>query len=107
MACQDQTRSDPAFNSQFDQLVDMRAVTGLEMTAEHVRTLARRMIFSFSSKRAFVAPRPDVFGVGRMWQTFTELSDHPSQIRVFHDLPSALQWLGLKTLPAPIKPEVG
>jgi hypothetical protein len=75
------------------------------MTTEHVRTLANGMIFSFGSKRAFVASSPAVFGMGRMWQTFAELSDRPSQVRVFYDLPSALEWLGLKTLPASISAE--
>jgi hypothetical protein len=45
------------------------------------------MIFSFGSKRAFLALSPAVFGMGRMWQTFTELSDHPTQVRVFRDFP--------------------
>ena len=40
-----------------------------------------------------------------MWEAFAELSGNPSQIRVFYDLPPALQWLGLKTLPASIQPE--
>ena len=103
--CQEQARTDPGFSPQFDLIVDMRAVTGFDMTTEHVRTLANRMIFSFGSKRAFVASSPAVFGMGRMWQTFAELSDRPSQVRVFYDLPSALQWLGLNELPASIRPE--
>jgi hypothetical protein len=44
--------------------------------------------------------RLKVFGVARMWEIFTELSDNPSHIRVFYDLPSALKWLGLDALPA-------
>jgi hypothetical protein len=69
------------------------------MTSEQARTLARRMIFSATSKRAFVAANPAIFGVGRMWEIFTDLSDNPSQIRVFYDLPSALKWLNLESLP--------
>lgn len=34
-----------------------------------------------------------------MWGIFTELSDHPSEIRVFYDLPFALEWLDLENLP--------
>jgi hypothetical protein len=69
------------------------------MTSDQARLLARRMIFSLTSKRAFVAASPAVFGVGRMWEIFTEMSDNPSQIRVFYDLPSALKWLDLENLP--------
>ena len=96
---QEQTKTDPSFNPEFNQIVDLRAVTGFDMTSEHARLLARRMIFSATSKRAFVAASPAVFGVGRMWEIFTEMSDNPSQIRVFYDLSSALKWLNLESLP--------
>ncbi len=96
---QDQTKTDPDFNPEFNQIVDLRAVTGLDMKVDHVRLLARRKIFSASSKRAFVAISPAVFGVGRMWEILTEMSDNKSQIRVFYDLPSALKWLNLESLP--------
>ncbi len=96
---QDQTKTDPDFNPEFNQVVDLRAVTSFDMTSEQARLLARRMIFSPRSKRAFVAASPAVFGVGRMWEIFTELSANPSQIRVFYDLPLALKWLNLETLP--------
>jgi hypothetical protein len=96
---QDQTKTDPSFDPKFNQIVDLRAVTGFDMTSGQARMLARRMIFSPQSKRAFIAASPAVFGVGRMWEIFTELSDHPSEIRVFYDLPSALKWLNLESLP--------
>ena len=96
---QDQTKADPDFNPEFNQIVDLRSVTGFDMTSAQARQLARRMIFSLTSKRAFVAASPAVFGVGRMWEIFTEMSDNPSQIRVFYDLPSALKWLDLENLP--------
>ena len=96
---QDQTKTDPDFNPEFNQIVDLRSVTGFDMTSSQTRQLARRMIFSLTSKRAFVARNPAVFGVGRMWEIFSEMSDNPSQIRVFYDLPSALKWLDLENLP--------
>jgi hypothetical protein len=96
---QDQTKTDPEFNPEFNQLVDLRAVAGFDMTSGQISALARRMIFSATSKRAFVAANPAVFGMGRMWKIFTEMSDNPSQIRVFYDLPAALKWLNLESLP--------
>lgn len=96
---QDQTKTDPDFNPGFNQLVDLRAVTSFDMTGGQTSALARRTIFSATSKRAFVAADPAVFGMGRMWEIFTEMSDNPSQIRVFKDLSSALKWLDLETLP--------
>jgi hypothetical protein len=96
---QDQIKTDPNFDPEFNQLVDLRAVTCFEITSEQVRVLARRMIFSFTSRRAFIAANPPVFGVAHIWEVVTELSDNPSQIRLFYDLPSALAWLGLERLP--------
>jgi hypothetical protein len=92
---QDQTRADPDFNPEYDQIVDLRSVTGFDMSTEKTRFLARRPIFSSKSKRAFVAKSPSVFGVGRMWETYTEISENPSQIRVFYEVASALRWLGV------------
>lgn len=99
-ARQDQTKTDPNFDPEFDQIVDLRSVTRFEMSPEQTRSLARRQIFSSQSKRAFVATSPSVFGVGRMWETYTEFSNDPSHIQVFYDLSSALKWLGLKSLPS-------
>ena len=96
---QDQLKTDPDFNPEFNEIVDLRAVTGFDMTSEHARVLARRVLFSFTSKRAFVAANQAVSGVARMWEVFTEISDNPSQIRLFNDLPSALKWLKLDSLP--------
>jgi len=44
--CQDQTLSDSDFKPEFDQVVDLRAVTSFNMSSEQARTLARRKIFS-------------------------------------------------------------
>jgi hypothetical protein len=96
---QDQIKSDPDFNPEFNEIVDLRAVTAIDMSSEHAQVLARRMLFSFASKRAFVAADPVVFGVARTWENFTHISDNPSQIRLFNDLPSALKWLKLDSLP--------
>jgi hypothetical protein len=91
--CQDLSKSDADFNPEFDQIVDLRSVTRFDMSAEHVRVLARNRIFSFSSKRAFVASDSVAFGTARMWEAYTELSDNPSRVQVFYDLSSALKWL--------------
>ena len=94
-ARQDQTQTDPDFNPEYDQIVDLRSVTDFQMSTEQTRLLAHRPIFSSKSKRAFIATTPNIFGVGRMWETFTESSVNPSQIRVFYEAASALRWLGV------------
>lgn len=97
---QDQTKTDPGFDPEFNQLVDLRAVTNFEMTSDQTRMLARRRVFSSTSKRAFLAGDATAFGMSRMWEILTELSENPSKIRVFDDLSSALNWLGLEALPS-------
>jgi hypothetical protein len=47
---QDQTKTDPGFNPEFNQIVDLRAVTGFAMTSDHARLLARRTIFFATGK---------------------------------------------------------
>jgi hypothetical protein len=98
-ARQEETKTDPSFDPTFNQIVDLRSATGIQMSGDQARMLASRQIFSPESRRAFVATKPSIFGMGRMWEIYTECSKKPSQIRVFADLPSALNWLGLESLP--------
>jgi len=95
-ACQDQTKGDPDFNSDFNQIVDLRTATTVYLTVDQARELASRNIFSPTSLRAFIATTPAVFGMGRMWESYTEIAQKTSQIRIFSNLLSAIDWLGLK-----------
>ena len=97
---QDQTAHDPEFDPEFDQIVDLTAVTDFEMSIDEFTALARRKVFASRSRRAFVASAPHIFGMGRLWEAHSALSDDdPSKIQVFYDLPSALKWLGLEADP--------
>jgi hypothetical protein len=98
-AHQDQLSNDAAFDPDFNQLVDASAVTALEATIDQIKTLSKRGIFSPASRRAFVATRPDIFGVGRVMGTYFEMGRVPQQVQVFYDLASALHWLGLEEDP--------
>ena len=92
-ARQDETSTDPDFDPHFDQIVDLREVTGFDMSAEQLRTLARRRVFSGNSRRAFVGVSPSIYGTELLWQVHNEVSENPSQIRIFSDLRAALEWL--------------
>lgn len=87
--------ADPEFDPSFNQLIDFTAATELRATAAELAPLARRSVFSPGSKRAWVASAPAIFGMGRLAATYHELSDTPSQVQVFSDMPTALDWLGL------------
>jgi len=69
---QDRLLADPEFDASFDQLIDATGVTKLDLSADEVRTLAQRHVFSLRSRRALVATKPDVFGVGRMMEIYQE-----------------------------------
>jgi hypothetical protein len=95
----EQGPKDPDFDPQLNELVDLRSVTEFALSSDEVRTFARRRVFSPESRRAFVASSPHIFGLGRMWEAYTALSDNPTAVCVFYDLPAALKWLGLDDLP--------
>lgn len=95
-AHQEQVLSDPDFSSDFDQLVDGTRATALDISASEAQIVVGRRIFSPSARRALVAPAAAVYGMGRLLETYNEMSVAPSQIRVFYDLSSALKWLGLE-----------
>jgi len=97
MACMEQGLSDPSFHPSFNQIVDFREVTSIDMSGGETRTLANVSLFSSVSKRAVVAPSPANFGVGRMFATYHEMSESRSQVRIFHDLASALAWLAIES----------
>ena len=94
-AHQDRLLADPNFKPEFNQLLDGRTITDLDMTVDEARLLARRPLFSDKTRRAWVSPSPAIYGMGRLMATHNEYSVAKSQVRVFYDLASAMEWLGL------------
>jgi hypothetical protein len=100
---QDQLLNDPDFDPKFNQLIDLTALTGLGMSTEETKALASRAVFSASSRRAFVATNPAVFGMCRLYEASHHGWDEHAQVRVFSDRDAALKWLGLEAAGDPIK----
>ena len=98
-AHQDQLKNDPDFIPEFNQLIDMTAVTDIAMSTEEAKTIASRTFFSASSRRAWVAAQPAIFGMGRLMQVHHEMEEGGSQVCVFYARDPALKWLGVETLP--------
>jgi hypothetical protein len=71
---QDQLRSDPAFNPDFNQLVDGTRITTLEVSPAEALSIAGRTAFSSKSRRAWVATEPSVFGMRRLGAVYHELN---------------------------------
>jgi hypothetical protein len=97
-ALRTQALGDPDFDREFDEVVDFRAVTKIDLTSEEARQLAGTEVFSPDSKIALVANSPAIFGTERMYATYNEMSRTASQVCAFYDLPSALEWLGVDNL---------
>ena len=93
-AHQDQLRSDPAFNPDFDQLIDPTAVTVLDVSSDEASELAGAVFFSPAAKRALAATRPAIFGMLQLMETWHHLANGGANICVFYDRAAALKWLG-------------
>ena len=96
-AHQEQLMADPDFDSTFNHLLDSTMVTAINLSISEIKTITSRSVFSSTSKRAIIAPNPAYFGVARMAEAYHSMTKSPSQVRVFHDLSSALKWLDLES----------
>lgn len=96
---QDAFAQDPDFDPTFDQLVDVSQATSLDLSIEEAKIIAARGIFRPTSRRAVIATNPDIFGMGRMMDVYHAMATGRDQVRAFYDRKSALQWLGLESLP--------
>jgi hypothetical protein len=90
---QDRLLADPEFDASFDQLIDATSVTKFDISADEIRTLAHRHVFSLKSRRAFVATKPAIFGVGQMMKIYHQDIGH-TEAEVFYSMDEALKWLG-------------
>ena len=90
---QDRLLADPEFDASFDQLIDTTLTTKFDISAKEARVLAERRIVSPESRRAFVATKPYIFGMGRMMQIYHEDLEQ-TEVQVFYSMDEALKWLG-------------
>lgn len=86
--------ADPRFHPDLHQLTDGRALTSLDVTAEQIRDLALRSIFSVRSRRAFVVGSDLQFGLTRMFAAYREIIG-VHEIAVYRDMRDALAWFNL------------
>jgi hypothetical protein len=96
---QDRLLADPDFDASFDQLIDTTAATKVDISGAESRILAERRILSPQSRRAFVASKTHIFGLGRMMEIYRKVShnalEHPyADVEVFYSMADAWRWLG-------------
>lgn len=90
----------PDFRPEFNQLLDARDIAKVALTADEVRDLAARTVFSAHSKRAFVTKSDHDFALSRMFGSYREIRGEDG-IRCFRTMPEALAWLGIAAEPEP------
>jgi len=89
---QDRLLADPDFDLTFDQLIDTTPAKEFDLSAEEARILACRRIVSPESRRAFVAIKPHIFGLGLMMEIYHEGLGY-ADVEVFASMDEALKWL--------------
>ena len=94
----DRLSQHPEFRPEFNQLLDFRETTKVELTAEQVQVLAMRKIFSERSKRAFVVSSDLQYGLSRVFEAYRNLAGEKG-INIFREMAGALSWLGLSAEP--------
>jgi hypothetical protein len=94
----DRLTQHPEFRAEFNQLLDFREVTKMELTAGDVKVLAMRKIFSERSKRAFVVSSDLQYGLSRVFEAYRNLAGEKG-ITIFREMAGALSWLGLSAEP--------
>lgn len=87
--------NDPDFEPEFNQLSDATLATDSDLSADNVRTLFKRKVFSSTARRAVIAPNEFAYGMARMLESYVELSKNGPLVTVFRDRASALKWLGV------------
>ncbi len=88
---------DPAFQSDFSQLFDLRDVTSVTATLDELQEVATHAAFGPGTRRAFVATHPVPYAFSRMYEAYRDFNDGQEEIQVFRSMEDAEKWLGLKS----------
>ncbi len=92
LAADEEMRTHPDFDPDFDQLIDFRQATSGEISREGILELVSKPpAFSPRSRRAFLMPNDLGFGLGRMFEQMR--GEGAGEIRVCRDEEEAARWL--------------
>ena len=87
---------DAEVDPSFAEIADFTEVTKLDLSGDDVRQIARKSVFSLTSRRAFVVPENSaIFGLVRMYEILREFQGETG-IRIFSTLDEALNWVSPK-----------
>jgi hypothetical protein len=90
---------DPRIDPTLDQIVDMRGVQRLDVSAAGVWRLAQVVSAAdppdVARRVAIVASSDYLFGMARMYEALRATAAAPEVYQVFRDMAAAREWLGL------------
>ncbi|MGA9980222.1 MAG: hypothetical protein WBQ08_16510, partial [Candidatus Sulfotelmatobacter sp.] len=75
-------------------LIDTAGITKADLTASDLAALARSTTFSPHSRKAVLVSSLVLYGLGRMFEAYSQLAGSES-VHVFKDRLKALEWLGI------------
>lgn len=86
-------KDDPRFDSEFNQIIDLRELSDLQLTGPGIRKVAQLNPFRPDALRAFVIGTGEAERLSRILWGYTEAG--VDQYTLFRELPPAMEWVGL------------
>lgn len=86
-------KEDPRFDSEFNQIIDMRELSDLQVTGPGIRRVAQLVPFRPDARRAFVVGTGQAEALSRILFAYTEAG--VDRYKVFRALPPAMEWVRL------------
>jgi hypothetical protein len=96
LAHRNRLKTDPDFDPSYNQLIDGRAVTALDLSVDEAREIASTSPFSSPARRAIVATDLTILSIARLAEAYSGPARGREEVRVFHDYSAALEWLGIE-----------
>jgi len=88
-------KTDPLFQPDYSELVDLTGFTGSDLPPEAMQAFANDLpgeIFSPHARRAIVAPAESAFDLSRQYRNMRRNAE---SFQVFHSMDEAMHWLGV------------
>jgi len=86
-------KADPRFDAEFNQIIDMRELSDLQVTSPGIRRVAHLVPFRPDARRAFVVGTGQAEALSRILFAYTDAGI--DQYTLFRELPPAMEWVGL------------
>ena len=90
--------AEPDYDPSINDLVDLREVRRLDINAHGMQRIVELFTpldkLDVYNRLAIVAPRDELYGMARMYQTLR--SDAPEETRIFRNYDEAVDWLNAR-----------